>query len=80
MKQMVKILCAFLVAAMLLPSQVLVADAAPGSQTQLQMHREQAMKAGWSMGRSSDFVCRYVSCGFDPAAKKTHTLSLSRSH
>ncbi len=51
MKQMVKILCAFLVAAMLLPSQVLVADAAPGSQTQLQMHREQAMKARLEYGQ-----------------------------
>ena len=36
MKKTAKILCAFLVAAMLLPSQVLVADAAPGSQTQQQ--------------------------------------------
>lgn len=51
MKKTAKILCAFLVAAMLLPSQVLVADAAPGSQTQLQMHREQAMKARLEYGQ-----------------------------
>ena len=80
MKKTAKILCAFLTVTMLLPSQVLAADIVSGSQTQLQRHREQAMKARLEYGRSSDFVCRYVSCGFDPAAKKTHTLSLSRSH
>ena len=51
MKKTVKILCAFLTVTMLLPSQVLAADIVSGSQTQLQMHREQAMKARLEYGQ-----------------------------
>lgn len=51
MKKTAKILCAFLTVTMLLPSQVLAADIVSGSQTQLQMHREQAMKVRLEYGQ-----------------------------
>ena len=53
MKKTAKILCAFLTVTMLLPSQVLPEDIVSGSQTQQQMHREQAIKVRLEYGRIS---------------------------